>query len=333
MNASPTSAPIHSRLEEQLRQTYQPQPLTDHAHAEQFVGELTQTSEPGAAAILAILFYGSRLHAGMATATSTPDYYVIVDSYAGFYGGGGRPQERRWHRLGWLHAQLNRMLPPNIYRYGSSKYSVISLNDLERETSARAADVYHVGRFSKRLAVVYLKRPEVLSKIVRCCLHAMQQAVQRSLPLLPNRFSPDEAILAALRLSYTGEPRVEATDKVKKIFASQTEFYRQFFLPILDDTAAKTTWLDQERDKTHYRRGECRAAQRQTKRFIRRSRRRALLRWPKYVVTVKDWAGYMLVKIERTQRWQIEVKPYEKRWPLLFCWKYIWLLRRKKMLK
>src|SRR5580765_3337025 len=95
---------------------------------------------------LAVIAYGSTLSQVTRSATSTPDFYVIVPSYATFY-------------TSFRHRTVNRFLPPNIYHFSvngvTSKYSVISKDDFVRETTSLAKDCYTMGRMSKRIALLY----------------------------------------------------------------------------------------------------------------------------------------------------------------------------------
>ena len=160
----------------------------------------------------------------------------------------------------------------------------------------------------------------------------MTSALTKSLALLPESFGLDEAIQKTLQLSYLGEPRVEAKDKLDRIFASQTELYRQLYGKLLDELSSAVTWLEKKQER-QYRHLLSATHQRQTQRFINRSRRRAIYRWPKFLVTVESWPDYMVAKIERTHGLHIELTERERKYPVIYCWKYIWMLRRKKMLK
>ena len=67
--------------------------------------------------------------------------------------------------------------------------------------------------------------------------------------------------------------------------------------------------------------------------FIRKSRTRAKLRWPKNMFTVENWLDYIIAKIERTQNIKIDMTPTEKKYWYIFGWKYFFRLSRKKLIK
>lgn len=277
--------------------------------------------------IRAVLFYGSCLNPGMAAGSSTSDFYLVVGSYASFYGRGWRARINRW---------LNQVVPPNIFRFKLSKYCVISLDDLTHQVSAMASDVYQMGRFSKYMAFATPCDGKTESALIEIFAAAIEQVVERSLPFIAKLTQPvttRQAIQQALYLSYRGEPRVEAPDKIDKIFASREEFYTKTFGLLLDRHAVSKEWIEKRADGSYHFQQPPTDLIRQARRFIARSRRRALFRWPKYIWTMRDWPSYMIEKIERAHGLHIELSDRERRYPLVFGWKYLWILWKKKILK
>ena len=59
---------------------------------------------------------------------------------------------------------------------------------------------------------------------------------------------------------------------------------------------------------------------RRWERYFRRSKRRATLRWGKYVLLYDDWLEYVVRKVERRSGVAVELTPRERRWPLIFLW-------------
>lgn len=296
----------------------------DIAQVHDFVSSIT-TKPRGHDHVLAILFYGSCLSPGMEHPSSTPDYFVVVDSYLGFYG-----RKRQ--------AFLNRWLPPNIYRYRESKYSVTSLADLSSATGERANDVYLMGRFSKRMALCYFKDETARQAIIDVSALAAAEVLRRSLPLIEEEVTLDQIIFMALKLSYLGDIRVEADDKLQKIFQTNAEYYRELYSKLLQNFIQKFDWIKVVADPNHpgatlYNITPEPLAKAASLRFIRKSRIRACLRWPKFALTIDNWVDYIVAKIERAQGIQIQLTERERRWPFIFTWKYIWMLRRRNILK
>ena len=272
--------------------------------------------------ILAIMAYGSTLNETTKSATSTPDFYVLVDDYRLFY---TKPLDRF----------LNKHIPPSIYHIhapqGSCKYCVISLDHLEKEVGSKAKDVYHLGRFSKRMGLVWARTPEIESRIVSAQANAVFSVSQKVLQSLEAQFTLDEFIRKSLYLSYQGDVRVEAIDKVDKIMSSEKEYYTQVFGRSLQELGVQKNDLGlyshpKSKISTMMDKAKFRS-------FIRKSRTRAKLRWPKNMFTVENWLDYIIAKIERTQNIKIDMTPTEKKYWYIFGWKYFFRLSRKKLIK
>jgi Phosphatidate cytidylyltransferase, mitochondrial len=270
-------------------------------------------------AVRAIVFYGSLLADTTRRPDSFHDFYVIVDSLAAYHG-------RLRDRL------VGRVLPPSIYYRQFEgdlrcKFCVLTADQLERELSPRARDIHNVGRFSKRVAVLWSRDAASYELVVEGCLSAARTLRPHALALLPAEFELDELIRTLLRLSYLGEQRVAEDSKVDALFAAERDHYRALYGAILDEAG-----LVREGDR--YRQPAPTAAdRRRTLRFLARSRRRGKLRWPKYIVTVDNWLEIALAKVERHHGVKVELTARERRWPLIFGWRKYFALKRRGVVK
>ena len=289
------------------------------------VGRLRALARGRAAAVV---LYGSRLAPELATPTSVHDFFVLVDDY-------------RAALPGTRDRLLARVLPPNVYRLRvagpdgatlEGKYCVISRGDLERETSCRARDFYHLGRFSKRMAVVWRRDDETLATVVRAAVAATRALAPHALAALPERFSLADFSRALLAMSYRGEVRPESGEKVDRLLRAEAEYYAGLHRAVLDERARErpgelapgsggSTWSQ--------RRSPART--RATRRAIARSRRRSVLRWPKQMWLFDGWLDFLLAKVQRT--WGVDVRAEmtgrELRHPLLFGWRRFFRLVRQ----
>ena len=272
--------------------------------------------------ILAIMAYGSTLSSETKSSTSTPDFYVIVDNYDLFY-------ESRRDRF------LNRHLPPSIYHIhtnqGSCKYCVISIDHLEKEVSEKAKDVYHLGRFSKRMGLIWAKDEDIEKRIVKAQTQAVLSVAKKVLLVLHDGFSLKEFVHRCLFLSYEGDVRVEAPDKIDKLMTAEQNYYES----ILRAALVEQNITQNENGTYKNLKSELTTKLDRFKfnRFIQSSRRRAKMRWPKNMFTVENWLDYILAKINRTQDLKIELTPTEKKYWYIFGWKYFFRLSRKKLIK
>ncbi|MCB0327323.1 MAG: hypothetical protein KDD52_06870, partial [Bdellovibrionales bacterium] len=198
---------------------------------------------------------------------------------------------------------------------------------LKKETDTRAKDLYHIGRFSKRMALVHQEK-EVSQDIAMISLNAKTFALRAALDLLPKSFSLEEACKKMLEISYLGDVRVEAFDKVEKIYKAEHIYYLHIVSQLLDtiswiqkDPSGKYTqdriFLWSHRWKSMY--------------FIYKSKVRSQLRWPKNMFTVEHWIDYVLAKIKRTHGLTFELTEKEKKYWYIYGWKYLFELRKKKI--
>lgn len=275
-----------------------------------------------------ILLYGSCLNPHLRTSTSFPDFYFIVDQYSHFY-------SKR------TQACLNRWLPPNIYNlqlpspFFRAKYCVIRWKDLLRETHENARDTYHIGRFSKKMRLLYARSPESENTLIQAAAGAVQSAVRWTLPRMPENFTLEELILSALRFSYEGEVRLEKEDKAERLFDAERDYYLQIYREALHRELARRGSLLKERDsyRNPYQGREREKAIRQIHLFLRKSRRRHMARWPKYIFSQSNYIDILIEKIERTHHIQIKLKERERRYPFLFGWKYLFMLLRRGLIR
>lgn len=271
----------------------------------------------------AVLFYGSCLHPSTQTATSIPDFYVIVDSY-------------RRARLPFSHYLLSPLLPPHLYFLRSGgrfcKYNLLSYADASRIFQGAAHDIYNMGRLSKRFGLLYAA-PELRQAIVSGYRRIVERMIGLALPLLPPQTRLEELVKKALALSYLGERRVEADDKIDRLFQAERAFYLTVYasqMAALVAAGAPYTY-DPERQAIRFVGDERlhRLAARRSRLFLWQSRLKTYLRWPKYAFTIDGWVDYLLAKVERAKGIRLELSEKERRYPLIYGWKYLRELKRK----
>jgi len=200
-----------------------------------------------------------------------------------------------------------------------------------RETSERASDLHHLGRFSKRFALVYSRDPSTTEMVVQGAIGAILTLVPHTLARLPASFTLEDLVLRQLELSYLGEQRVVEPTKARALYEAGRAYYREIYPEVLALHTRRFGTPVAAGDET-YRQPRI-DRRRQTERFLGRSRRRGVLRWPKYMLTVEDWLGYVLYKLERHHGVQIELTPLQRRFPLLFCWPVFLRLRRQGLVR
>jgi len=279
--------------------------------------------------IIAIILYGSCLHPSTRRQTSTHDFYIIIDSYRNVL-------------PNFMHSFLNLILPPNVYyiqiREGDkileAKYNTITLDDFKRETSISARDIFTLGRFGKKVGILYIKQgyEDVL---IDCIYNAMFANAWFTLFRMDGVFELHQFICSLLTMSYSGEVRIERDTKVQELFEAGKDFYRFVYSNILNEISIQTHIVQKHGE--HYvlnnNKVEISIRRKKIEKFIQRSRYLSILRWPKSIYTFGNYVDYLLLKVERTKGIKIELTPLERKFPLIFGWRHFFRLLRKGMIK
>jgi hypothetical protein len=184
------------------------------------------------------------------------------------------------------------------------------------------------------MAILHIRSSTLESSLIQAAAGAVQSVVHWTLPRMPGTFTLEELILSALRLSYEGEIRLEKQDKAMHLFETQRDYYLKIYREALhrellsrgsslpEDNLYRNPYQGEERKKAIVR----------IQRFLRRSRRRHVARWPKYILSQENYVDILVEKIERTHSIRIELKERERRYPFIFGWKYLWMLLRKGLI-
>ncbi|MBZ0272304.1 hypothetical protein K8I61_09710 [bacterium] len=302
----------------------------DTRNFDAFVAHFRQTESRG---LLAVVLYGSLASRATAEASSIPDFYLIVEDARWFT----RARDR------WL----SRVLPPNTYHLHDAagegagrrcKYNVVDWRNFERETGSHARDLYHLGRFTKRVCLIWARDDGVCRDIAAAIASALRTLAPHALARATTDFHLDDFMRRLLSLSYEGEVRAEPADaKAAALFDAAKNYYRAVGRILLRELVTRRRgqfWEPEsggEPDRYHQRRtpalraGELAA----TRVLLARSRRRAVARWPKGVVLVDDWLEILLAKVKRTHGVDLELTPLERRFPLIFGWRHFFRLRHE----
>ncbi len=253
--------------------------------------------------VAAVVLYGSCL-TGTAAADSEPDFFVIVDALM------------RHHRR-IASAIGNWWLPPSVYHRvvdgASCKASVLSIGQLAAETSPRARDLYHLGRFSKPLAIAWARDEAARGAVHDAQLASLLTLAPHARGLAGPHPTVDDFMLALFSLSYLAEVRVEQ-GRVRALYEADRAAHRavgELLLAACPIAAPRAA----------------------TGRLIARSRRRAIARWPKALFTFDGWLEYAVRKVERHTGRRLELTERQRRHPLLFGWPALASLRRDGLLR
>lgn len=282
--------------------------------AQPFLGELV-ARERG---VRAVVLYGSCLWSAVRAPNSQPDFIVVVDSLRSFH-----------RRLG--AALLGAVLPPTVYRlrHGSryAKLSVATVAQLRSQCAAGARDLHLAGRLSKRVALVWARDDAARRLVVAAQLQALRTLAPLALSRCGRLVALDDFIHALLRLSYESEIRIVEPGKVAALFAAEREHYRAVARALLDELGARPCGDGSE----FVLPAQAVAPRAEVARRLARSRRRALWRLPKYLVTYEGWLDYVLQKLARSGT-PVALSRRQRRHPFLFAFPVLWQLAVAKRL-
>lgn len=239
---------------------------------------------PGSAR--AVLFYGSCLRESELDGLML-DFYLIVSDYGDAY-------PKRWM------AAANSLIPPNVFPFQHegliAKYAVLSEADFHRLNGPETRNVSVWARFAQPSRLVWAVDDTARDRAVA--------AVARAAPtLLAAAGSIDgEASLdwwrRAFSLTYSVELRAERANRAQSVVDADAERYRRFSTPAMAAIPAggpSGGW----------------ARRRIEGKFL------SIARLAKASLTYAGGIDYLAWKINRHAGTKIEIKPWQRRWPLV----------------
>lgn len=289
-------------------------------------------AEAGGDAVETILLYGSHVQASSPSESSAYDFLLVTDSYSSFF---KRLVANGQHsKPAWLLTALSYVLPPNIISFNTgrpkqppAKCAVVSRKHLRRSLRNRFPDHFLKGRVVQTLALVWSRGPEEEEWVASAVREAREGIVGWVRPFLPGPFRIEGFAEKMLRISYRGEIRPEAPERVFQVFQAQKDTLVDFARGALEAAEARGEVVE-EAGIYSWTRPPGLAARLIQSAYFTISKTRATTRWFKYVITFNGWLDYILSKIERRAGFEIEIHERERRWPLIFLWPKVFLVLR-----
>jgi hypothetical protein len=235
----------------------------------------------------AVLFYGSCLRQKQLEGLML-DFYLIVSDYLTTYG------------KTWL-AAANRMIPPNVFYFEHdglvAKYAVLSEPDFYHLNGPETRNVSVWARFAQPSRIVWAAdEPSRAAAIA---------AISRAAPTLlaaAGRVDGEKPLdwwRRAFALTYSAELRAERKGRSTSVVDADRERYERFSEPAIAAIpsllARSTSW----------------ARRRIEGKLL------SVIRLAKASATFAGGVDYIAWKINRHAGTEIEIKPWQRRWPLL----------------
>jgi hypothetical protein len=239
---------------------------------------------PGSAR--AVLFYGSCLRMSELDGLML-DFYLIVSDYGDAY-------PKRWM------AAANRLIPPNVFPFAHrgliAKYAVLSESDFHRLNGPETRNVSVWARFAQPSRLVWAVDDTARDRAVA--------AVARAAPTLlaaagkVDGEAPLDWWRRAFALTYSVELRAERAGRAQSVVDADADRYQRFSAPAIaaiPAAARSGAWAR--------RRIEGKAL--------------SIARLAKASLTYAGGIDYLAWKINRHAGTKIEIKPWQRRWPLI----------------
>lgn len=241
----------------------------------------------------AVLFYGSCLREKNLDGLML-DFYLIVSDYRAAYG------------KSWL-AAANRMIPPNVFPFDHdgliAKYAVLSQADFARLNSPAADNVSVWARFAQPARLLWVRDDEARRSAIRAAASAAPTLLSLARPMTQ---SPDDVLAlweTGFSLTYNAELRAERKGRSRSIVDADPERYRLFGQAALAQGLPPSPSAAQ--------------AAKRWRRLQRRGKILSVVRLAKASFTYAGGIDYLAWKINRHAGTAIQIKPWQRRWPLL----------------
>lgn len=239
---------------------------------------------PGSAR--AVLFYGSCLRESELDGLML-DFYLIVSDYSDAY-------SKRWM------AAANRLIPPNVFPFQHdgliAKYAVLSEADFERLNGSETRNVSVWARFAQPSRLAWAVDDTARDRAVAAVARAAPTLLAAAGPVAGE--APLDWWRRAFSLTYSVELRAERTSRAQSVVDADADRYTRFSLPAIDAIA-----VDARGGGWARRRLEGKAL--------------SIIRLAKASLTYAGGIDYLAWKINRHAGTKIEIKPWQRRWPLV----------------
>ena len=258
------------------------------------------------AAARAVMFYGSCLRESQLDGLML-DFYVIVSDYRAAYG------------KSWL-ATANRLIPPNVFPFEAdglaAKYAVLSEADFARLCGSQADNVSVWARFAQPVRLVWAADEAARERARGAVAEAVVTLFQLTLPMLEPGVDHDPLAIwkRGFELTYAAELRAERSGRGRSIIDFEPERYRLFAGAALAEIAQRQGVGPQ--GEVANAASTC-ALTRRWRRLQRRGKLLTLLRLIKASATFAGGIDYLAWKINRHAGERIEIRPWQRRMPIL----------------
>ncbi len=272
-------------------------------------GELAQPTDPRVMAFAkniagqygdvsrAVLFYGSCLRTTELDGQML-DFYLIVSSYEKAYG------------KSWL-VRANKLLPPNVFpaEHGGlvAKVAVLSETDFHKLNRPDASAVSVWARFAQPSRLVWAADETAREMGNEAVANAMNTLFHLTTPMLePAQRTVPNIWRRGFELTYGAELRAERGNRPGSVIDADPHRYQRFGEAVLEEgRRAGGEKLSKK------------AAKKRWRQLRRNGKLLTLARLAKASGTYAGGIDYLAWKINRHAGTDYEIKPWQRKWPIL----------------
>ena len=290
--------------------------------------------QSGGGAIAGIILFGSQLVQASPNPYSAWDFVVIVDDYRKFHT--ALVQAGHHVRSPGTLTFLAGLLAPSITAFSPTregtpvaKCAIVSRTAFARALAPRSPDHFLKGRMVQQVQVAWTRSPQIAAELESQLASARLDVFDWAGPRLTQPMTPESVPLEMLQLSYGGEVRPEAGDRVLEVVAAQREWLTRVYTTVLQQ-AAEAGIVVKGSDGYRFSEPVSSSHRRRIRLYFIRSKIRATARWGKHILTFNDWLTYIQRKAERRTGLKLEITKAERRWPLILLWPKVFRVLRAR---
>lgn len=255
----------------------------------------------------AILFYGSCLRSEQLEGQML-DFYLIVSSYEEAY------------TQKWL-VKWNRRLPPNVFPFEYNglvaKVAILSEEDFHNlnRPEASAASVW--ARFSQPSRLVWSANDAARTVVATAISGAAPTLLNAALAFTEREVDVLDLWQTGFRMTYDAELRAERNDRPASVVEFDPNRYVRFGKAALPHTPIANELRGEKVHILPDPQGRIMQERNRWPALRRNGKLLTIARLAKAAFTYAGGIDYLAWKINRHAGTQIEIKPWQRRWPLV----------------
>jgi hypothetical protein len=255
----------------------------------------------------AVLFYGSCLRSEQLEGQML-DFYLIVSDYEAAYD------------KAWL-AKWNARLPPNVFPFEhaglAAKVAVLSEADFHHLNRAQASAVSVWARFAQPARLVWAANNAARQHVALSISGAAPTLLNAALAHTEREVDVADLWQTGFALTYGAELRAERKDRPASVIEFDPDRYRNFGKAALLHTPIANELRDGKVHLLPDSEGRVSAEKKRWPGLRRRGKMLTVARLAKAAFTYAGGIDYLAWKINRHAGTKIEIKPWQRKWPLV----------------